>query len=55
LVSAFNRTAAESDDQQHLAGGIPASGDALALLILIALFAQWCAHSQREARREDVD
>jgi hypothetical protein len=30
-----------------------ASGDALALLMLIALFTQWYAHSQREARRED--
>ena len=30
-----------------------ASGDALALLMLVALFVQWYAHSQREARRED--
>jgi hypothetical protein len=41
-------------DDQYLAGGIMwASGDALALLMLIALFAQWYASSQREARRED--
>jgi cytochrome c oxidase assembly factor CtaG len=41
-------------DDQYLAGGILwASGDALALLILIALFVQWYAASQREARRED--
>ena len=52
---AFNRTWPPSPlDDQYLAGGILwASGDALALLILIALFAQWYAHSQREARRED--
>ena len=30
-----------------------ASGDVTALLILAALFVQWFAHSQREARRED--
>jgi cytochrome c oxidase assembly factor CtaG len=52
---AFNRTWPPSPlDDQYLAGGILwASGDALALLMLIALFAQWYAHSQREARRED--
>ena len=52
---AFNRTWPPSPlDGQYLAGGIMwASGDALALLMLIALFAQWYAHSQREARRED--
>jgi putative copper resistance protein D len=52
---AFNRTWPPSPlDDQYLAGGILlASGDALALLLLIALFAQWYAHSQREARRED--
>ena len=30
-----------------------ASGDLIALVMLIALFVQWYAHSQREARRED--
>ena len=52
---AFNRTWPPSPlDDQYLAGGILwASGDALALLLLIALFGQWYAHSQREARRED--
>jgi cytochrome c oxidase assembly factor CtaG len=52
---AFNRTWPPSPlDDQYLAGGILwASGDALALLMLIALFAQWYAHSQREARRAD--
>lgn len=52
---AFNRAWPPSPlDDQYLAGGILwASGDALALLMLIALFAQWYAHSQREARRED--
>jgi hypothetical protein len=52
---AFNRTWPPSPlDDQYLAGGIMwASGDALALLMLIALFAQWYASSQREARRED--
>ena len=29
------------------------SGDLTALLMLAALFVQWVAHSQREARRED--
>ena len=52
---AFNRTWPPSPlDDQYLAGGILwASGDVLALLMLIALFVQWYAHSQREARRED--
>jgi cytochrome c oxidase assembly factor CtaG len=52
---AFNRTWPPSPlDDQYLAGGIMwASGDALALLMLIALFVQWYASSQREARRED--
>jgi cytochrome c oxidase assembly factor CtaG len=52
---AFNRTWPPSPlDDQYLAGGIMwASGDAIALLMLIAIFAQWYAHSQREARRED--
>jgi hypothetical protein len=41
-------------DDQYLAGGIIwASGDLIALVMLIALFVQWYAHSQREARRED--
>jgi cytochrome c oxidase assembly factor CtaG len=52
---AFNRTWPPSPlDDQYLGGGIMwASGDAIALLMLIAIFAQWYAHSQREARRED--
>ena len=52
---AFNRAWPPSPlDDQYLAGGIIwASGDAIALLMLIAIFAQWYAHSQREARRED--
>jgi cytochrome c oxidase assembly factor CtaG len=52
---AFNRAWPPSPlDDQYLAGGILwASGDAIALLMLIAIFAQWYAHSQREARRED--
>jgi cytochrome c oxidase assembly factor CtaG len=52
---AFNRTWPPSPlDDQYLAGGIMwASGDAVALLMLMALFAQWYAYSQREARRED--
>ena len=52
---AFNRTWPPSPlDDQYLAGGIMwASGDLIALVILVALFVQWYAHSQREARRED--
>jgi cytochrome c oxidase assembly factor CtaG len=52
---AFNRTWPPSPlDDQYLAGGIIwASGDVIALVMLIALFVQWYAHSQREARRED--
>jgi cytochrome c oxidase assembly factor CtaG len=52
---AFNRTWPPSPlDDQYLAGGIMwASGDAIAFVMLIALFVQWYAHSQREARRED--
>jgi cytochrome c oxidase assembly factor CtaG len=52
---AFNRTWPPSPlDDQYLAGGIMwASGDLIALVMLIALFVQWYAHSQREARRED--
>jgi cytochrome c oxidase assembly factor CtaG len=52
---AFNRTWPPSPlDDQYLAGGIMwASGDVIALVMLIALFVQWYAHSQREARRED--
>jgi cytochrome c oxidase assembly factor CtaG len=52
---AFNRSWPPSPlDDQYLAGGILwASGDVLALLLLVALFAQWYASSQREARRED--
>ena len=52
---AFNRTWPPSPlDDQYLAGGIMwGSGDAIALLMLMALFVQWYAHSQREARRED--
>jgi cytochrome c oxidase assembly factor CtaG len=39
---------------QYLAGGILwASGDAIALVMMIVLFVQWYASSQREARRED--
>jgi len=41
-------------DDQYLAGGIMwGSGDITAVLMLVALFVQWFAHSQREARRED--
>jgi cytochrome c oxidase assembly factor CtaG len=52
---AFNRTWPPSPlDDQYLAGGIMwASGDAIALVMLIVLFVQWYAHSQREAQRED--
>jgi cytochrome c oxidase assembly factor CtaG len=52
---AFNRTWPPSPlHDQYIAGGIMwGSGDALALIMLIALFAQWYAYSQREARRED--
>lgn len=52
---AFNRTWPPSPlDDQYLAGGIMwGSGDAIALLMLIALFVQWYAQSEREARRED--
>jgi cytochrome c oxidase assembly factor CtaG len=52
---AFNRTWPPSPlDDQYLAGGILwASGDVIALVMLMALFVQWYAHSQREARRED--
>src|SRR5512132_558329 len=52
---AFNRTWPPSPlDDQYLAGGILwASGDLIALVMLMALFVQWYAHSQREARRED--
>jgi cytochrome c oxidase assembly factor CtaG len=52
---AFNRTWPPSPlDDQYLAGGIMwASGDAVALLLLMAIFVQWYAQSQREARRED--
>jgi putative copper resistance protein D len=52
---AFNRTWPPSPlDDQYLAGGIMwASGDAIALVMLITLFVQWYADSQREARRED--
>jgi len=52
---AFNRTWPPSPiDDQYLAGGIVwASGDVIALGMLMALFVQWYAHSQREARRED--
>jgi cytochrome c oxidase assembly factor CtaG len=51
----FNRAWPPSPlDDQYLAGGILwASGDVIALVILIALFAQWYVSSQREARRED--
>jgi cytochrome c oxidase assembly factor CtaG len=39
---------------QYIAGGIMwGSGDITAVLMLVALFVQWFAHSQREARRED--
>lgn len=52
---AFNRTWPPSPlDDQYLAGGIMwASGDVIALGVLIAIFVQWYASSQREARRED--
>ena len=41
-------------EDQYLGGAIMwASGDVTALIILAALFVQWFAHSQREARRED--
>ena len=52
---AFDRSWPPSPlEDQYLAGGIMwASGDALAFLMLIALFVQWYAASQREARRED--
>jgi cytochrome c oxidase assembly factor CtaG len=41
-------------DDQYLAGGIMwGSGDITAVLMMVALFVQWFAHSQREARRED--
>jgi cytochrome c oxidase assembly factor CtaG len=52
---AFNRTWPPSPlDDQYLAGGILwGTGDLIALVMLIALFVQWYAYSQREARRED--
>lgn|SRR4051812_48714555 len=52
---AFNRTWPPSPiEDQYLAGGILwGSGDVIALVMLMALFVQWYAHSQREARRED--
>jgi cytochrome c oxidase assembly factor CtaG len=41
-------------EDQYLAGAIMwGSGDVTAVLMLVALFVQWFAHSQREARRED--
>ena len=41
-------------EDQYLGGAIMwTSGDVTALLMLAALFVQWFAHSQREARRED--
>jgi putative copper resistance protein D len=41
-------------EDQYLAGAIMwGSGDITAVLMLAALFVQWFAHSQREARRED--
>ena len=41
-------------EDQYLGGAIMwASGDVTALLMIVALFTQWYAHSQREARRED--
>ena len=52
---AFERTWPPSPlEDQYLGGAIMwASGDVTALIILAALFVQWFAHSQREARRED--
>ena len=52
---AFNRTWAPSPlDDQYLAGAIMwGSGDITAVFVLAALFVQWFAHSQREARRVD--
>jgi cytochrome c oxidase assembly factor CtaG len=52
---AFNRTWPPSPlDDQYLAGAIMwGSGDITALFVLAALFVQWFAHSQREARRVD--
>jgi cytochrome c oxidase assembly factor CtaG len=41
-------------EDQHIGGGIMwAAGDVIAVIVLAALFVQWFAHSQREARRED--
>ena len=41
-------------EDQRLAGGIIwASGELVALLVLVVLFAQWVRQSSREARRED--
>jgi putative copper resistance protein D len=52
---AFERTWPPSPlDDQYLAGAIMwGSGDITAVLMLVALFVQWFAHSQREARRTD--
>ena len=52
---AFNRTWPPSPlDDQYLAGAIMwGSGDITAVFVLAALFVQWFAHSQREARRVD--
>ena len=41
-------------EDQHIGGGIMwAAGDVIAVIVLAALFVQWFASSQREARRED--
>ena len=52
---AFDRSWPPSPiDDQYLAGAIMwGFGDLTALLMLAALFVQWFAHRQREARRED--
>ena len=52
---AFERTWPPSPlDDQYLAGAIMwGSGDITAVLMMAALFVQWFASSQREARRED--
>ena len=52
---AFERTWPPSPlDDQYLAGAIMwGSGDVTAVIVMVALFVQWFAASQREARRED--
>ena len=50
---AFNRTWPPSRWMTSTSPAASCGLPELALLMLIALFAQWYAHSQREARRED--